>query len=101
MIIEITPDVIVNLVSVITTVLFVIMMGFSIFFFRKKERKTATCLLKSAVILFGINFFDKVFCNFLETVMSDGLLRILVLAIVVIAVLGILLSFLRKYSNEE
>lgn len=101
MIIEITPDVIVNLVSVITTVLFVIMMGFSIFFFRKRELKAATCLLKGAVILFVINFFDKAFCNFLETVMSDDLLRTLVLAIVVIAVLGILLFFFRKYANEE
>lgn len=99
--IEITPDVIVNLVSVITTVLFVIMMGFSIFFFRKKERKTAVYLLVGAAILFVINFFDKVFCNFLETVMSDGLLRTLVLAIVVIVMLGILLFFFRKYANEE
>lgn len=45
MIIEITPDVIVNLVSVITTVFFVIMMGFSIFFFIKKsERQQLICL---------------------------------------------------------
>ena len=48
MIIEITPDVIVNLVSVITTVFFVIMMGFSIFFFIKKEQKTATYLFNGA-----------------------------------------------------
>lgn len=101
MIIEITPDVIVNLVSVITTVFFVIMMGFSIFFFIKKERKTATYLFKGATILFVINFLIKFFAGFLETVMSDGLLRTLVLAIVVIVMLEILLFFLRKYADEE
>lgn len=98
---EITPDVMVNLVSVITTVGFIVMMGFSIFFFRKKERKTATYLFKGAAILFVINFLIKFFASFLETVMSDGLLRTLVLAIVVIVMLGILLFFLRKYADEE
>lgn len=101
MIIEITPDVIVNLVSVITTVFFVIMMGFSIFFFIKKEWKTATYLFKGATILFVINFLIKFFASFLETVMSDGLLRTLVLAIVVTVMLEILLFFLRKYADEE
>ena len=33
--------------------------------------------------------------------MSDGLLRTLVLAIVVIVMLEILLFFLRKYADEE
>ena len=101
MIIEITPDVIVNLVSVIATVGFIVMMGFSIFFFRKKERKTATYLFKGATILFVINFLIKFFASFLETVMSDGLLRTLVLAIVVTVMLEILLFFLRKYGDEE
>lgn len=99
--IEIAPDVMVNLVSVITTVLFTVMMGFSIFFFRKKERKTATFLLKVATFIFVIKFVIKFSAKFLETVLNDDLLRTLVLAIIVIVMLGILLFSLRKHVGEE
>lgn len=99
--IEIAPDVMVNLVSVITTVLFTVMMGFSIFFFRKKERKTATFLLKVATFIFVIKFVIKFSAKFLETVLNDDLLRTLVLAIIVIVMLGILLFSLRKHIGEE
>lgn len=98
---EITPDVMVNLISVITTVLFTVTMGLSIFFFRKKERKTATSLLKVAAFILAIKFVIKFSAKYLETVLNDDLLRTLVLAIIVIVMLGILLFSLRKHIGEE
>ena len=94
------PDIIVNLVLVITIVLSIFAMWFSIYFYLRKDRKTAFSLLKVLGFLFIIAFSTKFFAIFLKTITSDALLKTLFLTIFVIALLEIMLFFLRKDADE-